>query len=88
MSGSDGSWGWYGGTASGGATALALGLDPDQRDAACVSGGGEAVTVPEPGCGAAVTMLLSPRPGAHVLAQGWLPRLTPPSPDTQGLLTF
>lgn len=66
VSGSDGSWGW----ASGGhrlwrGTAAALGLDPDQRGAACVSGGGaEAVTVPEPGCGAAVTMLLSPWPGA------------------------
>lgn len=80
--------GGMGAPPSGGATAR-LGLDPDQRDAACVRvvvvG---AVTVPEPGCGAAVTMLLSPWPGARVLTRGWLPRLTPPSPDTQGLLTF
>lgn len=76
------------GTASGGATALALGLDPDHGDAACVSGGGGGCDRPRAGCGAAVTMLLSPRPGARVLARGWQPRLTPLSPDTQGLLTF
>lgn len=48
----------------------------------------EAETVQEPVCGGAVTVLLSPRPGARVLARGWLPLLTPLSPDTQGLLTF
>lgn len=68
--------------------ALTLVLDPDQKDAACVSGGCGGRDCPGASVWGAVTMLLSPRPGARVLARGWLPLLTPLSPDTQGLLSF